>query len=69
MIAFHIDPGKCQACMICSGNKRIHVTDYEKCTNRGTWFEVCPTSYLQAAYVSTEALAFPPPASEVVPEE
>jgi bidirectional [NiFe] hydrogenase diaphorase subunit len=27
-------------------------------------FELCPTSYLQAAYVLTEALAFPSPSSE-----
>ena len=32
-------------------------------------FELCPTSYLQAAYVLTEALAFPSPSPEAVPEE
>ncbi|NNL74879.1 MAG: 4Fe-4S dicluster domain-containing protein, partial [Desulfobacterales bacterium] len=32
-------------------------------------FELCPTSYLQAAYVLTEALAFPSPSSEAVPDK
>ncbi len=32
-------------------------------------FPLCPTSYLQAAYVLTEALAFPPSSTEAVSEE
>jgi len=32
-------------------------------------FELCPTSYLQAAYVLTEALAFPSPSAEAVPDK
>ena len=32
-------------------------------------FPLCPTSYLQAAYVLTEALAFPSPSPEAVSEE
>ena len=32
-------------------------------------FELCPTSYLQAAYVLTEALAFPSSSTETVPDK
>jgi len=32
-------------------------------------FPLCPTSYLQAAYVLTEALAFPSPSREAVPDK
>ena len=32
-------------------------------------FPLCPTSYLQAAYVLTEALAFPSPSPEAVPDK
>jgi len=32
-------------------------------------FELCPTSYLQAAYVLTEALAFPSPSTEGVSDK
>ena len=32
-------------------------------------FPLCPTSYLQAAYVLTEALAFPSPSAESVSDE
>ena len=32
-------------------------------------FELCPTSYLQAAYVLTEALAFPSSSTEAVPDK
>ncbi len=32
-------------------------------------FPLCPTSYLQAAYVLTEALAFPSPSAETVPDK
>ena len=32
-------------------------------------FELCPTSYLQAAYVFTEALAFPSSSTEAVPDK
>jgi bidirectional [NiFe] hydrogenase diaphorase subunit len=38
------------------------------CNNCKECFPLCPTSYLQAAFVLTEALAFPS-ASEPVPEE
>jgi NADH-quinone oxidoreductase subunit F len=55
LIAYHIDPDKCQACMTClrkcpaqaieGGKKQIHVIDQEKCTKCGTCFEVCPAKF------------------------
>jgi len=41
----------------------------KECWNCKECFPLCPTSYLQAAYVLTEALAFPSPFSETVSEE
>lgn len=73
LIAFHIDPNKCQACMIClkkcpaeaivGGKNRIHVIDQEKCTKCGTCFEVCPPRFRSVKKISGEPV--PPP----IPEE
>ena len=73
LIAFHIDPAKCQACMICfkkcpagaieGGKNRIHVIDQEKCTKCGTCFEVCPPRFRSVKKISGEPV--PPP----IPEE
>ena len=73
LIAYYIDPNKCQACMIClrkcpaeaidGGKKKIHVIDQEKCTSCGTCFEVCPSRFGAVAKISGEPV---PPA---VPEE
>ncbi|HIJ56902.1 MAG TPA: 2Fe-2S iron-sulfur cluster binding domain-containing protein [Deltaproteobacteria bacterium] len=41
----------------------------KECWNCKECFPLCPTSYLQAAYVLTEALAFPSSSSEAVSEE
>jgi NADH:ubiquinone oxidoreductase subunit F (NADH-binding)/(2Fe-2S) ferredoxin/Pyruvate/2-oxoacid:ferredoxin oxidoreductase delta subunit len=73
LIAFHIDPEKCQACMMClrkcpseaivGGKNRIHVIDQEKCTKCGTCFEVCPPRFRAVRKISGEPV--PPP----IPEE
>ena len=73
LIAYHIDPARCQACMIClrncpanaidGGKKRIHVIDQAKCTNCGTCFEVCPAKFGAVKKISGEPI--PPP----IPEE
>ena len=73
LIAFYIDPVKCQACMICKrkcpveavegGKKKIHIIDQEKCTKCGTCFEVCPSRFNAVAKISGEPV--PPP----IPEE
>lgn len=72
LIAFHIDPAKCKACMICGkkcpaqaitgGKNRIHVIDQEKCTKCGTCFEVCPNKFLAVRKISGEPV--PPPIPE-----
>jgi len=73
LISFHIDPDKCQACMIClrkcpaeaivGGKNTIHVIDQEKCTKCGTCFEVCPSRFAAVKKISGEPV--PPP----IPEE
>ena len=73
LIAYYIDPDKCQACMIClrkcpaeaidGGKKKIHVIDQEKCTRCGTCFEVCPSRFGAVTKISGEPV---PPA---LPEE
>jgi NADH:ubiquinone oxidoreductase subunit F (NADH-binding)/(2Fe-2S) ferredoxin len=73
LIAFHIDPDKCQACMTClrkcpaqaiaGAKKQIHVIDQEKCTKCGTCFEVCPAKFDAVRRLS--GVPVPPP----IPEE
>jgi NADH dehydrogenase/NADH:ubiquinone oxidoreductase subunit G len=41
----------------------------KECRDCKECFPLCPTSYLQAAYVLTEALAFPSPSTEAVSDE
>jgi len=72
VISYHIDPDKCQACMIClkkcpveaiaGGKNRIHVIDQEKCIKCGTCFEACPARFGAVQKISGEPV--PPPISE-----
>jgi NADH-quinone oxidoreductase subunit F len=71
LIAYHIDPEKCQACMIClrkcpaeaviGAKKRIHVIDQEKCTKCGTCFEVCPPRFSAVHKISGDPVPAPIP--------
>ena len=71
--SYHIDPEKCQACMIClrqcpaeaiiGAKKQIHVIDQEKCIKCGTCFEACPPRFGAVKEISGEPV--PPP----IPEE
>jgi len=73
LIAFYIDPDKCQACMIClrkcpaeaidGGKNRIHVIDQAKCTKCGTCLEICPSRFGAIGKISGSPV--PPP----IPEE
>jgi NADH:ubiquinone oxidoreductase subunit F (NADH-binding)/(2Fe-2S) ferredoxin/NAD-dependent dihydropyrimidine dehydrogenase PreA subunit len=73
LVAFHIDPEKCRACMIClkkcpvdaidGGKKKIHVVIQEKCTKCGTCLEVCPPKF--GAVRKLSGVPVPPP----IPEE
>ncbi|MCD6293253.1 MAG: 4Fe-4S binding protein, partial [Deltaproteobacteria bacterium] len=72
LIAFYIDPEKCQGCGSClrkcpadaiiGGKKLIHIVDQEKCTKCGTCFEVCPTKF--GAVTKISGVPVPPAISE-----
>jgi NADH:ubiquinone oxidoreductase subunit F (NADH-binding)/(2Fe-2S) ferredoxin/Pyruvate/2-oxoacid:ferredoxin oxidoreductase delta subunit len=74
LISYYIDPGKCQACMIClkkcpveaidGGKKKIHIIDQEKCTRCGTCIEVCPTRFGAVKKISGEPVPSPIPEEE-----
>ena len=74
LIAFYIDPAKCQACMICGrkcpagaidgGKNKIHIIDQEKCTKCGTCFEVCPSRFAAVRKISGEPVPSPIPEEE-----
>jgi NADH:ubiquinone oxidoreductase subunit F (NADH-binding)/(2Fe-2S) ferredoxin/NAD-dependent dihydropyrimidine dehydrogenase PreA subunit len=71
LIAYHIDPDKCQACMICfrkcpaqaidGGKNRIHVIEQGKCTKCGTCFEICPSRFNAVKKVSGTPVPAPIP--------
>jgi NADH-quinone oxidoreductase subunit F len=73
LIAYYIDPNKCQGCGRClrncpaeaidGGKKRIHIIDQDACTKCGTCFEVCPSKF--GAVTKISGVPVPPP----VPEE
>jgi len=72
LIAYYIDPEKCQACMMCArkcpvdaidgGKKKIHIIDQEKCTRCGTCMEVCPARFAAVTKISGNPV--PPPIDE-----
>jgi len=72
VISYHIDPEKCQACMICGrhcpvdgisgGKNQLHVIDQESCIRCGTCFEVCPTRFEAVRKIVGEPA--PPPVPE-----
>jgi len=74
VVSYHIDPEKCQACMIClrkcpveaiSGRKnQIHVIDQEKCIKCGTCFEACPPRFGAVNKISGEPVPSPIPEEE-----
>ncbi len=76
LIAYWIEPARCQGCMICmrkcpvkaidGGKKRIHVIDQKKCTNCGTCLEVCPAKFAAVTKLSGVPVPPPPPEAERV---
>ncbi len=72
LIAYHIEPDRCQACMIClkqcpaeaivGGKNQIHVIDQEKCTKCATCLEVCPPRF--NAVMKMSGRPVPPPIPE-----
>jgi NADH-quinone oxidoreductase subunit F len=73
LIAYYIDPTKCNACTLCFRNcpvgavngekNKIHIIDQSKCTKCGTCFDVCPPKFRAVQKISGEPV--PPP----IPEE
>jgi F420-non-reducing hydrogenase iron-sulfur subunit len=71
--SYHIDPAKCQACMIClrkcpvhgieGGKSHIHVIDQSLCIRCGTCLEACPERFGAVSMISGGPV--PPP----IPEE
>jgi len=74
LVSYYIDPGKCQACLIClrncsveaiSGAKnQIHVIDQAKCIKCDTCFDVCPTHFSAVRKISGEPVPAPPTEEE-----
>jgi Fe-S-cluster-containing hydrogenase component 2 len=72
VVSYHIEPEKCQACMIClrkcpveaieGGKNRIHVIDQEKCIKCGTCFQACPPRFGAVREIVGEPV--PPPIPE-----
>jgi NADH-quinone oxidoreductase subunit F len=73
LIAFYIEPDKCQACLICArncpvdaingGKNLIHVIDQSKCIKCGTCFDVCPPRFGAIKKISGE------PVPALIPEQ
>jgi F420-non-reducing hydrogenase iron-sulfur subunit len=64
VISYHIDPQKCQACMIClrkcpvaaitGGKKKVHIINPEKCIKCGTCYDACPPRFGAVEKISGE---------------
>jgi NADH:ubiquinone oxidoreductase subunit F (NADH-binding)/(2Fe-2S) ferredoxin/NAD-dependent dihydropyrimidine dehydrogenase PreA subunit len=71
LIAYYIDPTKCNACTLCSRNcpvgavngekNKIHLIDQSKCTKCGTCYDVCPPKFRAVMKISGEQVPAPIP--------
>ena len=72
VVSYHIDPEKCQACLICGkrcpvdgiagGKNKVHVIDQELCIRCGTCFDACPPRF--EAISKIVGVGVPPPIPE-----
>ena len=72
--SYHIDPAKCQACMICSkrcpvdaidgAKNRIHVIDQDRCIKCGTCLTACPSRFGAVTKIEGEQVPAPPSEAE-----
>ena len=72
LTVFYIEPGKCQACLICArdcpvdaisgGKNLVHVIEQSKCIKCGTCLDVCPPRFGAIRKISGEPV--PPPIPE-----
>ena len=73
VVSYHIDPDKCQACMIClrkcpveaivGAKKQIHVIDQDRCIKCGTCRQACPSRFGAVEKISGE------PVPPTIPEK
>ncbi len=71
LIAYYIDPDKCQACMSCGrkcpaeaidgGKNLVHVVIQDKCTKCGSCLEACPARFGAVRKISGEPVPAPLP--------
>jgi F420-non-reducing hydrogenase iron-sulfur subunit len=74
VVSYHIDPDKCQACMIClrkcpveaiaGGKNQIHVIDQQKCIKCGTCYGACPPRFGAVNKISGAPVPAPIPEEE-----
>jgi coenzyme F420-reducing hydrogenase delta subunit/ferredoxin len=74
VIAYYIDPQKCQACMICvrrcpveaiaGAKNQVHVIDQEECIKCGACFEACPTRFGAVTKITGGPVPSPIPEEE-----
>jgi NADH-quinone oxidoreductase subunit F len=71
LLAFYVEPDKCQACLICAkncpvnaisgGKNLVHVIDQSKCIKCGTCLEVCPPRFSAIKKISGKPVPAPIP--------
>jgi NAD-dependent dihydropyrimidine dehydrogenase PreA subunit len=76
LIAYYIDPAKCQACLLClrncpveaisGGKNQVHIIDQSKCTKCAACFEICPERFGAVVKLSGVPVPEPVPAGTEV---
>jgi len=79
LIAFHIKPDACRACMLCFEScpveaingwlRTVHIVNLEKCIKCGSCLEVCPPLYDAIIKVPAKEVPEPAAAGTLVPRK